>query len=115
VDEIRVISSTTMLMLVNDRNVSTDVIQQEVWTMNVDGTAQHGLTTVVPNNSMLSLNPNSQYIWSNISRDGSTYALQQETNNSIENLIYGSVNGGDVTTLATGSTGTLTLVGWATM
>lgn len=115
VDEIRVISPTTMLMLVTDRNVSTLVIQHEVWTMNVNGTAQHGLTTLTPNDSLFQTNPNSQYIWSNVSRDGSLYALQQETNQSIEHLVYGPVNGGNVTTFATSSHNTLTLVGWTTM
>jgi hypothetical protein len=115
VDEIRVISPTTMLMLVTDRNASTLVIQHEVWTMNVNGTAQHGLTTLTPNDSVFQLNPNSQYVWSNVSRDGSMYALQQETNNNIENLVYGPVNGGNVTQVATGPANTLTLVGWTAM
>ncbi len=115
VDEIRVISPTTMLMLVTDRNASTLVIQHEVWTMNVNGTAQHSLTTLTPNDSLFQMNPNSQYVWSNVSRDGSLYALQQETNNNTEHLVYGPVNGGNVTIFATSSHNTLTLVGWTTM
>jgi dipeptidyl aminopeptidase/acylaminoacyl peptidase len=115
VDETRVISSTAILMLITDRNANTGIIQHEVWTMSVNGTAQHSLTTLTPNNSLFQFNPDTQYVWSNVSRDGSMYALQQETNNSTENLVYGLVNGGNVTTLATSSTGTLTLVGWTTM
>lgn len=116
VDEIRVISSTTMLMLVTDRNASSQVIQHEIWTMSVTGKAQHGLTTLTPNDSTFQLNPNSQYVWSNISRDNSLYVLQQEEANSdTENLVYGSLNGGDVTTVASSSANTLTLVGWTTM
>lgn len=115
IDAIRVISPTTLLMLVTDDNTSTLVIQHEVWTMNVNGTAQHGLTTLAPNDSRFQMNPNSQYVWSNVSRDGSLYALQQETNQNIENLVYGPVNGGNVTTLANGSSNTLILVGWTTM
>ncbi len=112
---LRVISSTTILMLVSDRNVSTDVIQTVIMTMNVNGSAQHELASPAPFSSMFSLNPNSQYTWSNISRDGSMYALQEEADNSIEKLAIGSVNGGDITRFASSTANTLTLVGWTTM
>lgn len=115
VDEIRVISANTMLMLVTDQNASTSAVQHGVWTMNVNGTAQHGLNTLMPNDSTFQFNPNSQYVWSNVSRDGGTYALQQETNQGTENLVFGSLNGSAVTTFATSSAHTLTLVGWTTM
>ncbi len=115
VDAIRVISNNAMLMLVTDQNVSSSVIQHEVWTMNLNGTAQHGLVTLPTNDSLYQFNPNSQYVWSNVSRDGSMYALQQETNNNTENLVFGPVNGGNVTTLASSSANTLMQVGWTTM
>lgn len=83
--------------------------------MSLNGTAQHDLNTLTPNDSSFQFNPNSQYVWSNVSRDGGTYALQQETNQGTENLVFGSLNGSAMTTLATSGAHTLTLVGWTTM
>lgn len=115
VDEIRVISSTTMLMLVSNYNTSTSLIQHQVWTMHTDGTGQHTLNTLPVNDSRYLLNPNTQDVWSNISRDGSTYALEQYTNQGVENLLIGSLNGGTPTTFASSQYDTLVLAGWTTM
>ncbi len=54
--------------------------------------------------------------WSNVSRDGSMYALQRYGGNSNVSLLYGSLNGGNPTSFASIADGTqLSIVGWTTM
>jgi len=58
-----------------------------------------------------------QYPWSNVSRNGSLFALQHNSADfKTVSLLYGSLNGGSPTTFASVSDGTqLQIVGWTTM
>jgi eukaryotic-like serine/threonine-protein kinase len=113
---LRAVTPTTLLLLVE--NSSGDTSQNGLWEMNTDGTGLTHLTT--DKNGDQSLCPFSQYAWSNVSRDGSMYALQEmipNANSSKDtyNMYYGLMSGGAPFPFA-GITGTqLLLAGWTSL
>jgi hypothetical protein len=118
---IRSISKTTLLLLINNNATGTnvDTSQNGLWKVNADGS---GLTRLTSSGAGVSggptlLCPYTQYPWSNVSRDGSKFASQQNSvNGQTESLLFGSINGGSSTTFASISDGTqLSIVGWTTM
>jgi eukaryotic-like serine/threonine-protein kinase len=106
---LRAISRDTLLLLVE--NYSGDTSQNGLWRMNTDGTGLAQLSS--DKNNTQSLCPFTQYAWSNASRDGEFYALQEvDPRTNTYNMYYGSLSGGAPTQFA-GITGTqLLLVGW---
>jgi eukaryotic-like serine/threonine-protein kinase len=117
---VRVISRTTMLLFI--QNYSGDTSHNGLWKMNLDGTGLTRLTTDGAGQS--SLNETSQFPWSNVSRDGSLYALKISTSNgptqATQSLLIGSLGGASPSTFATvsgptSSAGTVDIVGWTTM
>ncbi len=112
---VRVISSTTMLLLI--QNLSGDTSHNGLWKMNLDGTGLTRLTTAGAG-QVSSLNGTSQFPWSNISRDGSMYALKISSNNdTTASLLIGSLGGTSPSTFVTVSStvGRVAVVGWTTM
>ena len=112
---VRVISRTTMLLLI--QNLTGDTSHNGLWKMNLDDT---GLTRLTMDGAgqMSSLNGTSQFPWSNISRDGSRYALLIHNNNwTTQALLIGSLGGTSPSTFATASStvGNVAIVGWTTM
>ncbi len=110
-----VISRTTMLLLI--QNLSGDTSHNGLWKMNLDGTGLTRLTTA-GTGQMSSLNGTSQFPWSNISRDGSMYALKISSNNdTTASLLMGSLGGTSPSTFVTVSrtVGFVIIVGWTTM
>jgi len=86
-----------------------------LWRMNTDGTHLQRLTTDSTNSQ--SLCQFTQYAWSNVSRDGSMYAVQGfDPQKNEYTLSTGSMNGGPINTFADISDGTqLFLAGWTNM
>ncbi|MEO8971904.1 MAG: protein kinase, partial [Ktedonobacteraceae bacterium] len=76
VTTIRDITPTKLLLLVENAGPSnsTDTSQNGLWIINTDGTNLTRLTTDTDNSQALC--PFSQYFWSNVTHDGSMYALQ---------------------------------------
>lgn len=112
---VRVISNTTMLLLI--QNLSGDTSHNGLWKMKLDGTGLTRLTTAGAG-QMSSLNGTSQFPWSNISRNGSMYALEISSNNgTTQSLLIGSLGGTSPSTFATvsHSAGFVFMVGWTTM
>jgi hypothetical protein len=104
---VRVISRTTLLLLI--QNLSGDTSHNGLWKMNLDGTGLTRLTTTG------GLNVMSQSPWSNVSRDGSLYALDSG-NRTTQSLLIGSLAGSSPSAFATFSgAGNLNIVGWTTM
>jgi len=118
---VRAISPTTLLLMVVVSNSTGGSTQ--TWTMSLPGGAMHTLATLtsaVPGGSDQSyaLNQTSQYPWSNVSRDGGTYALQEiDSTAQTQSILAASLNGGAPTSVATTNPGTSTvsLAGWTTM
>jgi eukaryotic-like serine/threonine-protein kinase len=84
--------------------------------------ALDGSNNAIPLSSVsqgtVGLNRYSQYFWSNVSRDGSLYALESyaQGQNTTYTLYYGSMNGGAAQSFAAISDGTeLEITGWTTM
>src|SRR6266849_1039934 len=121
ITRVRAISKTTLLLVVNNQGTNADTSQNGLWKLNTDGT---GLTRIaivgagVSSVGNMNLNPYTQYPWSNISRDGSMYALQinHTSGQPTTSLVYGSISGGSQTVFADIGAGTqLAIVGWTTM
>jgi hypothetical protein len=122
---VRAISSQHLLLDIENfsRNHTVDRSQNGLWLLNTDGTGLTRLTTESANQFM-SLNPDSQTPWANVSRDGDSYAVQLLTYSGPTNaphvttyaLAFGSLNGGAPTTFASISDNThFSTVGWTTM
>ncbi|HEY0757494.1 MAG TPA: hypothetical protein VGD98_26325 [Ktedonobacteraceae bacterium] len=119
VQVLRVVKPDTLLLLV--------VVSQpggggsmQVWTMSLPGATPHTLTTLtsgLPGGSDQSyaLNQTSQNPWSNVSRDGTTYALQEiDSATQTQSILSASLAGGKPTTIATTNPGSssVSLAGW---
>lgn len=116
----RVISAGKLLLLVRVLNAVSNGPQ--VWTMNVPGASSFELTalpTSTSNPFSYDFNETSQFTaWSNVSRDGSTYALQEiNPNANTQSILTGSLSGGAARIIATTGSGTSTvsLAGWITI
>jgi len=118
---VRSISQNTLLLLINNNGSGTnvDTSQNGLWKVNTSGS---GLTRLTTNGAGVSGGPSfmcqfTQYPWSNVSRDGSMFAIQQNSaNGQTQSLLFGSLSGGTTTTFASIEGGTqLSIVGWTTM
>ena len=114
---LRAVTTNTLLFTVE--NMSGNTGQNGLWKVGTDGS---GLTRLTSDGAGVSGGPSllcqySQFPWSNVSRDGSRFALQHNTANGLtQSLLFGSLNGGTPTTFASISDGTqLSIVGWTTM
>jgi hypothetical protein len=118
---VRSISQNTLLLLVNNNSTGTnvDTSQNGLWKVNTNGS---GLTRLSMSGAGVSAGPTllcqfTQYPWSNVSRDGTMFAIQQNTaNGQTQSLLFGSLSGGTTTTFASIADGTqLSIVGWTSM
>jgi hypothetical protein len=118
---IRAVTANALLfVLSNSANPSLDNTQNGLWKMNANGT---GLTRMTRDASYANvhLNEQSQYPWSNLSRDNSFFAAEEDTQGGATGivksaLLYRSMYGGDVQVFAYGDeTQVLNIVGWTTI
>lgn len=125
VAEVRLLgnSSTSLLLTIENNNfgsaIAVDSSHNGLWKMNTDGTGLTRLTTVGGNQES-NLNRFSQYPWSNVSLDGSLYAVQVtdvQSKTPTTTLFFGSISGGNPTAFAFANTnaGTVEVAGWTTM
>ena len=103
-------SSNSLLLIVDSQNgganTPVDTSQNGLWKINTDGSGLTPLTTEGAGN-WSNFNNYTQYPWSNVSLDGSMYALQITTisrdipgNDPITTLYYGPLSGGSKTGFA---------------
>ena len=106
--EMRVISSTTLLLLVQN---DTDTTLNGLWKMNIDGT---NLTRLTSDNKLIGDDwfAHTMTPWSNVSRDGTLYSFQQEQG-PVEVLVFGSLAGGILKPVE--DAGNQDVIGWTTM
>ncbi len=116
---VRAVSSNTLLLLVGNAGTNADTSHNGLWKIASDGS---GLTQLTTDGGGVSAGPSllnqfNQYPWSNVSRDGTLYALQHDSaNNKTVSLLYGSLSGGTPTTFISLTNDTeLSVVGWATL
>jgi hypothetical protein len=112
-----------LLLTINNipfQSSNVDQSHNGLWAIKTDGTALTRLTTD-DSNSATQLNTSSQFPWSNVSRDGATYAATQQISNPQSRsqayaIIIGALSGGTPKTIASISDGTqLSIAGWTTM
>jgi hypothetical protein len=121
VQVVRAIKPQTLLLLVVVSNATTSSTQ--IWSMSLPGDSMKvltPLTSALPgaSNQSYALNQASQFPWSNVSRDGNTYALQEiDSSAQTQSIVIASLNGGKPTAIATTNPGSssVSLAGWTTM
>jgi hypothetical protein len=116
---VRAIGQQALLLVIRNDQSGGGAIDRShngLWKMNTDGT---GLTRLTSDSAMQwsYLNASSHAPWSNVSRDGSSYALQTSTiqvEPATTTLLFGSLNGGTPTAFASISSDktTLAIAGW---
>lgn len=118
---LRAISPNTLLLYVKVANSTGNSYSTQIWKMSLPGGSMQSLTTLTttPDSPTgFSLNETSQFPWSNVSRDGSSYALQEiNSTNQTQSILVGSLNGGSPHAVATTNAGlsTVSLAGWTTL
>ena len=123
VQNMRVISTNILFMLTQVSTTAGNTYATQVWSMHTDGSGQRTLTTLSSStnsgsSTTFALNVSSQFPWSNISRDGSNYAVQSiNSSASQQSILLGTLSGGNATAIATTNSGesTVSLAGWTTM
>jgi eukaryotic-like serine/threonine-protein kinase len=113
VTQVRSISAKTLLFVLGGRFASG--AQDGLWKINSDGS---GLTLLTRDGKLLS---NQHTIWSSVSRNGRLYAVigydyTPASNTLLTHVLYGALNGGPTTLIATAQTGeSAEIVGWTTV
>jgi hypothetical protein len=118
VTNLRSISNTELFYITG--NTTGDKSHNGLWKINADGMGNTFLTSTAENgtNPIVSLNQFTQFPWSNFSRDGNLYSLEEATvqnGNAVNSLLLGSLNGGNPTAFASITGTELSIVGWTTM
>ena len=121
VQVLRAIKPNTLLLLVVVSNATKASTQ--IWTMSLPGGSIQVLTSLTSSlpeasNQSYDLNETSQFPWSNVSRDGRIYALQEiDSSAQTQSIVIASLSGGKPTTIATTNPGSssVSLAGWTTM
>lgn len=118
---VRAVTLKKLLIVIENNspiNGGPDISHNGLWSLNTDGGGLKRLTTD-SQHSVSSLAAYSQFPWSNVSRDGSIYVVEQnnfQRSPSTYSLSFGSLNGGPLTTFASIADGTtLSTVGWTTL
>jgi hypothetical protein len=99
-------TSNTLLLTIEDQNfganITIDTSKNGLWKINTDGSGLMRLTAEGAGKQS-NFNRFTHYPWSNVSIDGSMYALQVtdiQSQDPITTLLFGSLNGGATTNFA---------------
>ncbi|HLQ10730.1 MAG TPA: protein kinase [Ktedonobacteraceae bacterium] len=122
ISAVRVFDKTDAFLLATTSNsalgVSGDHSKDGLYKIATDG-SNNVIPLVLASNGLTpALNAYSQYYWSNVSRDQSLYALEEygtSGSNATYTILYGSMNGGASTTIASIGGTELEVAGWTTM
>lgn len=114
IKDLRAISSTKLLFTIrtSDRGITKEIIMLA----NIDGSG----TTVLYNNSSphvsIQLDHHTQLPWSNVSRDGTLYAFnEQGAMVGVSKLFIGSFTTGKIIPLVSNPSGAVAVAGWTRM
>jgi hypothetical protein len=119
INTVRVIDPNSRYLLATATNqglgVSGDMSNDGLYKLKTNGSATPLRLTSNTAGATSNLNSFSQYFWSNVSRDGSMYALEMaKFSTGTYTLMIGSLNGGTPTTFASISGTVLEIAGWTT-
>lgn len=122
VQTVRALSTTKLLVLAQVATEAGNAASSDVWTLSTTPGSNYNvvsLLSVTPSDPTLyAFNQTSQFTWSNVSRDGSFYALQAiNPNAQTQSIMIGSLSGGNAQAVASTASGlsTVSLAGWTTM
>jgi hypothetical protein len=122
VTAMRLASPCRLFLLVQSTADHFKTLFNQVWTLKPDGTGRLVLFSERANTSNgpqnWTLNPYTQFPWSNVSRNGTLYSFQAQAfigNTNTQTLRLGSFKGGRPKVFASTSQGSLAMVGWTTM
>ncbi len=121
VQVLRAISPGKLLALAQVSTNAGNAFSNDVWTINTTPNSNYNvvsLLSVSPSDqTRYDFNETTQFTWSNISRNGSTYALQaMNPMANVQSIMIGPLKGGNATAIATTNPGlsTVSLAGWTT-
>jgi hypothetical protein len=118
---LRAVSPNTLLLLVKVFNSTGNDASSQVWKMSLPGGSMQSLATLTTSQNdpkSYDLNETSQFPWSNVARNGSSYALQAiDAANQTQSILVASLSGGSPNAVATTNSGlsTVSLAGWTTL
>jgi hypothetical protein len=122
VQVLRVISPDKLLILAQVATEAGNAISNGVWTLNATPGANYNVVTLLSaspgDSTRYDFNETTQFTWSNVSRAGSSYALQAiNPAANTQSILIGSLSGGNAQAIATTISGasTVSLAGWTTM
>jgi hypothetical protein len=122
VQVLRVISPNKLLALAQVSTNAGNAFSNDVWTLNTTPGSNYNvvsLLSVSPSDqTRYDFNETTQFTWSNVSRDGGTYALQAvNPATNVQSIMIGSLSGGNASAIATTSPGssTVSIAGWTTL
>src|SRR5579883_861520 len=122
VQVLRVISPNKLLALAQVSTNAGNAFSNDVWTLNTTPGSNYNvvsLLSVSPNDqTRYDFNETTQFTWSNVSRDGGTYALQAvNPATNVQSILIGSLSGGNASAVATTSPGNsmVSIAGWTTL
>lgn len=111
--QLRAVTPQTLLLVVETYNPRTNTYTNQLWKMKPDGSGLLTLFALPKNDTAYIMNVYTQFPWSNLSRDGSIYALQTiNPNTSLQTLVFGSLKGGNPTQFAYTYRGSVDIAGW---
>ncbi len=116
--DMRAISANNLLITAQIYPNSSDPThgRNQAWTMKTDGSGKKILFDLPKNSTDFSLNPTSQFPWSNVSRDGNFYAVLSTNNETRQStVLVGALAGGTPSGIANTTRGNVSLAGWTTM
>ena len=116
ITDVQVVTPTTLLFLINNVPLAgqqVDTSHNGWWKINTDGS---GLTLLAPSTTGQSfqLNRYTQYLWSNLSHDGSWYAFENVSSSGVS-LMFASLSGDAPTQFASTTSDSISIAGWTTM
>lgn len=121
VQVLRAISANKLLALAQVSTNAGNAFSNDVWTINTTPGSNYNvvsLLSVSPDDqTRYDFNETTQFTWSNVSRNGSTYALQaMNPATNVQSIMVGPLSGGNASAIATTSPGlsTVSLAGWTT-
>ena len=122
VQVLRVISPNKLLALAQVSTNAGNAFSNDVWTLNTTPGSNYNvvsLLSVSPSDqTRYDFNETTQFTWSNVSRDGGTYALQAvNPATNVQSIMVGPLSGGNASAIATTSPGssTVSIAGWTTL
>ena len=121
VQVLRAISTNRLLALAQVSTNAGNAFSNDVWTINTTPGSNYNVVSLLSvspaDQTRYDFNETTQFTWSNVSRNGNSYALQAvNPATNVQSIMIGSLNGGNASVVAATNPGLsmVSLAGWTT-